>query len=397
MVENQLPAENILDGDPNTFWRTKWYPTEDPFPHEVWIDLGKTHNVAGFRLLPRQADNWMNSLIKDFKFYVSDNTNIWGTPVITGTLPYDKSEQEITFPAEQGQYIRLVALSEHRPDETSTAIAELNILVKSVTDCPNICINKDLYSQKYVNGNCVTDALIERNSEECGFDPCENVTCDDVCIGTDLYSQKCVDGKCITDQLLESNSLSCEYVPPSIELTSFEFRNEANEAINVAKIDEIVHANLTITNIGNKGQAWIYLGFPMPSGATSVVLNEFITLSKDESITYNTSTWTMTNEDTNLSISLQHLEDQWIPDVFINKNLSYSDPCEGKICPDVCIGKDLYSQRCNPDTGECEPDALIEKDSIVCSIPTDESTIQKYLILGGLGALALAELLMNKK
>ena len=80
--------------------------------------------------------------------------------------------------------------------------------------CENICIGTDLYSQKCVNGECITDQLIEQNSLSCGYippDPCENVICENICIGTDLYSQKCVNGECITDQLLESNSLSCSF------------------------------------------------------------------------------------------------------------------------------------------------------------------------------------------
>ena len=92
------------------------------------------------------------------------------------------------------------------------------------------------------------------------------------------------------------------------------------------------------------------------------------------------------------------VDGECVYDVIENsEECGFVNPCEGVTCPDVCIGKDLYSQRCNPDTGECEPDALIEKDSIVCSIPTDESNIQKYLILGGLGALALIKLLANKE
>ena len=76
--------------------------------------------------------------------------------------------------------------------------------------CENICIGNDLYSQKCIEGNCVTDQLIESNSALCDYDPCEGVVCENICIGNDLYSQKCIEGNCVTDQLIESDSVSCK-------------------------------------------------------------------------------------------------------------------------------------------------------------------------------------------
>ena len=77
------------------------------------------------------------------------------------------------------------------------------------------------------------------------------------------------------------------------------------------------------------------------------------------------------------------------------------DPCEGVVCPIICVGDDMWSQRCDPATGQCELYELIEQDSINCKIPdkipTDETTIKTYLILGGVGMLALAMLLAKKR
>ena len=84
--------------------------------------------------------------------------------------------------------------------------------------CDDVCIGTDLYSQVCdpTTGNCITDQLLEANSEACGYDPCEGVVCDDVCIGVDLYSQVCdpTTGNCITDQLLEADAPLCGYIPP---------------------------------------------------------------------------------------------------------------------------------------------------------------------------------------
>jgi hypothetical protein len=53
-VEHGNVAANVLDGDPDTFWHTRWGPAADPMPHELVIDLGREVTLAGLTYLPRQ-------------------------------------------------------------------------------------------------------------------------------------------------------------------------------------------------------------------------------------------------------------------------------------------------------------------------------------------------------
>jgi hypothetical protein len=53
-VEHGNVAANVLDGDPDTFWHTKWGPAADAMPHELVIDLGREVTLAGLTYLPRQ-------------------------------------------------------------------------------------------------------------------------------------------------------------------------------------------------------------------------------------------------------------------------------------------------------------------------------------------------------
>ena len=75
------------------------------------------------------------------------------------------------------------------------------------------------------------------------------------------------------------------------------------------------------------------------------------------------------------------------------------DPCEGVVCDNVCVGDDLWSRKCVD--GSCVPDQLLQQDSINCKIPdkvpSDESTINTYIILGGFGLMGLAMLMLSKK
>ena len=65
-------AENMLDGQPNTYWHTAYGAKEAPYPHRVVIDLGQTTTLGGIRYLSRSGDNKKPGRIKDYRVYVSD-------------------------------------------------------------------------------------------------------------------------------------------------------------------------------------------------------------------------------------------------------------------------------------------------------------------------------------
>lgn len=51
-------------------------------------------------------------------------------------------------------------------------------------------------------------------------DPCRGITCDDECRGTALWKMKCVQGECVPDYIIERDSTQCGYEPPpSVPLT----------------------------------------------------------------------------------------------------------------------------------------------------------------------------------
>ena len=76
------------------------------------------------------------------------------------------------------------------------------------------------------------------------------------------------------------------------------------------------------------------------------------------------------------------------------------DPCDGVVCDNICQGNDLWSQICDPETGVCKVDQLLESNSATCMvtdyIPTDESTIKLYLVMGGLAFAGLGMVLLAK-
>ena len=69
-------ADKIFDLQESTYWSTV---KGNPFPHQVVIDLGGTHDVTGFQFLPRMEQDTPGAIGK-FRVYVMDEPN-----VISGT------------------------------------------------------------------------------------------------------------------------------------------------------------------------------------------------------------------------------------------------------------------------------------------------------------------------
>ena len=119
-------AACAFDGDPGTWWHSKFQGTVDEHPHELVIDLGKPHTVRGFRYLARQDGGW-NGAIKECEFYVGASPDDFGRPAARATLKKSKATQEVTCDAVTGRYVRLVALSEVN-GQPWASVSELGII-----------------------------------------------------------------------------------------------------------------------------------------------------------------------------------------------------------------------------------------------------------------------------
>jgi beta-galactosidase len=63
------PAENVFDGDPDTFWHTLWSAPHTSHPHTLVIDMGTEREISGVSLLPRQDSD--HGRIKEYRLYLS--------------------------------------------------------------------------------------------------------------------------------------------------------------------------------------------------------------------------------------------------------------------------------------------------------------------------------------
>jgi len=124
-------AVNAIDGDPDTYWHTKWGPGAAKHPHEIRIDLGDTLELEGFTYLPRQ--NSRNGRIARYEVHVGLDKKTWSGPVHQGVFPDTARLQKVLFAKPvRARYLRLVAKSEVR-GRLWTSVAEIGVLaVKKV-------------------------------------------------------------------------------------------------------------------------------------------------------------------------------------------------------------------------------------------------------------------------
>lgn len=79
------PATFAFDGNPRTFWCTRWRSRPPRHPHEIVIDLGQAYRLTSFSVLPRHDGN-SNGTIQDYELYVGNDLENLGPPVSHGRL-----------------------------------------------------------------------------------------------------------------------------------------------------------------------------------------------------------------------------------------------------------------------------------------------------------------------
>ena len=123
---NNKLATNAIDGDPTTWWHSRFSGGVAKPPHEVVIDLGAQHHIRGFVYLPRQDESW-NGAIKEIEISVSDTPVSFPSPLAKATLTKTKSPQEIKCAQTTARYIQVRALSEQTA-RGFASIAEFGVI-----------------------------------------------------------------------------------------------------------------------------------------------------------------------------------------------------------------------------------------------------------------------------
>jgi beta-galactosidase len=116
---------HAIDGDPDTFWHSRWSGEPARPPHHLVIDFGKLLNVAAILYTARKE--MANGHVRDYEIYLSDNPQEWGSPAAKGRFRRNAEEETIRLSQPvKARYLKFVALSEQSGQPFAT-IAELDV------------------------------------------------------------------------------------------------------------------------------------------------------------------------------------------------------------------------------------------------------------------------------
>ena len=121
-------AINAIDGNPSTFWHTRW-DHDLALPHSITVDMGTSHRIAGFTYLPRQ-DGMPNGVVEKYRFETSVDGVHWTTAVESGmfaNIRNNPSLQQVTFSPVDARYFRFTSLQTVNNDGWTCA-AEISVL-----------------------------------------------------------------------------------------------------------------------------------------------------------------------------------------------------------------------------------------------------------------------------
>nr|WP_246041260.1 discoidin domain-containing protein [Streptomyces cadmiisoli] len=104
-------AANVLDGDPDTFWHSRWSGTAAPLPHSITVDMKRTADVSALSYQPRR--DRANGRAGSYTVTTSTDGTTFGEPVAKGTWKDDETVKTATFTrTEKARYVRLTVTTE---------------------------------------------------------------------------------------------------------------------------------------------------------------------------------------------------------------------------------------------------------------------------------------------
>jgi beta-galactosidase len=123
---NEGEPANAIDGNPDTFWHSRWSPDVAKPPHELVVDLGAVTRVAAVIYTDRA--NMTNGRVRDYEIYLSDDGKTWGEPAAKGRFDRPAGEHTIQLSSPvTARFMRFVALSEVE-NHAYASVAELAIV-----------------------------------------------------------------------------------------------------------------------------------------------------------------------------------------------------------------------------------------------------------------------------
>ena len=117
-------AQQIVDGDDNTYWHPQWYTGTAQLPHYIVVDMQEMKNVGGFEI--KMGDN-PNRYIKAYDLYGSTDNATWTLLCSDDNAPSKSSFRVILGKAADIRYFKIVVRQTTATDGPFLRIYEMNV------------------------------------------------------------------------------------------------------------------------------------------------------------------------------------------------------------------------------------------------------------------------------
>jgi hypothetical protein len=120
-----------IDGNPASYWHSKWAGSEPPPPHYVTIDLGAVVELHGIAIVDRDLGDWGHGQPKSMTVHVSnDGVNFESAGTFTSVPMKSNPPEQIRYllsSTKNARYLK-VTVTGTWGDTNSTSIAEIYAL-----------------------------------------------------------------------------------------------------------------------------------------------------------------------------------------------------------------------------------------------------------------------------
>lgn len=117
-------AQQIVDGDDNTYWHPQWKSSTAQLPHTIVVDMQATKNVGGFQI--KQGDN-SNRYIKAYDIYGSTDNKSWTLLCSDDNAPVKSEFRNILDAAVDIRYFKIVVREVKANDGPFVRIYEVDV------------------------------------------------------------------------------------------------------------------------------------------------------------------------------------------------------------------------------------------------------------------------------
>lgn len=127
-------AQQIVDGDDNTYWHPQWYGNTAQLPHYIVVDMQEMKNVGGFEI---KMGNNANRNIKAYDIYGSTDNANWTLLCSDDNAPSKSSFRVILGKAADIRYFKIVVRQTTATDGPFLRIYEMNVASGTVATAIN--------------------------------------------------------------------------------------------------------------------------------------------------------------------------------------------------------------------------------------------------------------------